>query len=91
MCILYSIRIGNNLEFLFRAEASICPGSQSCSKCNDFGSDEDVQCEQQCKLCPLCKIIYVKPGCDYCGEGVEGCTRDCQKGKIICNQCKQNC
>ena len=79
------------LKFFFRAEASICPGSQSCSKCSDFGSDEDIQCEQKCKLCPLCKIFYVKPGCDYCGEGVEGCTRDCNKGKIICNQCKQNC
>ena len=84
----------NNHYFFFRAaaEPSVCPGSSSCSKCADFNGDSVFgDCDNSCNMCPLCALFYVKPGCDYCKKGVDGCKKDCKEGMAICDKCTKFC
>ena len=72
----------------------VCPGATACSKCDAFKSGngfEFLTCEKSCELCPLCSVIYVKPGCDYCKEGTSNCSDNCAIGEIICDKCKKYC
>ena len=70
-----------------------CPGATACAKCSDFGKIGNVEfnCEQSCGFCGLCRLVYLKPGCDYCNDGQEVCQAQCTKGKVICDNCKQYC
>merc|ERR1712008_604549 len=68
-----------------------CPGNEACSKCDAFGENHQFTCDQSCNMCPLCKIFYVKPGCDYCDQGVSVCQDNCKIGEVICDKCKKYC
>ena len=68
-----------------------CPGSAACSKCDAFGEGFQFTCDQSCNMCPLCKIFYVKPGCDYCDQGVSVRQDNCKIGEVICDKCKKYC
>ena len=86
----------SQLQFLFllRQISESCPGTQECTnaRCNDFDSaPNQVDCEAKCGWCPLCKLIYVKPGCDFCIDGVKGCEKLCKEYSIVCDKCKKFC
>merc|ERR1712083_419888 len=62
--------------------------ANACARCADFGdSGLNFNCAQSCGFCPLCRLFYVKPGCDYCTEGTDVCKVNCIKGKEICRRC----
>merc|ERR1712037_450295 len=92
-CIFF-VAIGLSSAFVVKREAdpSVCPGSSSCSKCADFNGDSVFgDCDNSCNMCPLCALFYVKPGCDYCKKGVDGCKKDCKEGMAICDKCTKFC
>merc|ERR1712083_140577 len=62
-----------------------CAGAE-CQKCQDFGGESEFNCLQSCSLCPLCQIFFIKPGCDYCTEGVQACEENCIRGRQICKK-----
>merc|ERR1712156_826137 len=68
--------------------ASPC-SEADCSQCSVFqgGDSFKTNCDQSCALCPLCSLFYIRPGCDYCNDGPEVCTRNCKKGIALCEKC----
>ena len=78
----------------FRARYDVCPGVKSCSQCGDLGSQWG-DCDESCKLCPLCKLFYVDK-CVYCKDGAGGfstpiCQSKCKEGQEICQKCTKHC
>merc|ERR1711981_88106 len=87
-------RTAEPAEARIDVEDTTCPGVDACSKCDAFKATDAhkfLSCDQSCSLCPLCSIMYVKPGCDYCKEGVTDCKDNCSIGAVVCDKCKKYC
>merc|ERR1712168_290890 len=72
-------------------------GNQNPLTGEKINAEEEVDCEGKCNWCPLCTLLWVKPGCDFCKNpatdeiDVGYCKNICEPLKITCAKCKKFC